>query len=213
MNAKRTRPSHGRARAAARLARTAAAVGSTAPLGLRLRAARSLLIVVDVHERLLHTIDQIDRVVGQCAALMKMARSLAVPVLVTEHVPDKLGPTTSALRMLVADSQVLAKRHFCAADEPAIAQRVAAMHRPQVVIAGLEAHVCVLQTALGFAERGYRVHVVADACGSRKETSHAVAMERLRAGQVSVVTAEMVMFEWLEHADRAEMRELIALIK
>lgn len=213
MNAKRTRPSHKRARASARLARSAASVGSSGPLGLRLRAARSLLVIVDVHERLLPTIDQADRVVSQCRALMTMAKLLGVPVLVTEHVPHKLGPTTGALASLVTPEQIVSKRHFSAADEPVIAQRVAAAGRPQLVIAGLESHVCVLQTALGFSERGYRPHVVTDACGSRKEEWRAVAMDRLRTAGIPVVTAEMVMFEWLEHAERAEMRELIALIK
>lgn len=213
MNAKRARPSHKRARASARLARSAASVGSGGPLGLRLRAARSLLVIVDVHERLLATIDQADRVVTQCRALMTMAKHLGVPVLVTEHVPHKLGPTTEALRALVGVEQIVSKRFFSAADEPAIAQRVAAAGRLQLVIAGLESHVCVLQTALGFAERGYRPHVVADASGSRKEEWRAVAMDRLRSASIPVVTAEMVMFEWLEHAERAEMRELIALIK
>jgi nicotinamidase-related amidase len=213
MNAKRTRPSHKRARASARLARSAASVGAGGPPGLRLRAARSLLIVVDVHERLLPAIEQAPRVVTRCEALMKMARLLSVPALVTEHVPHKLGPTVEALRALAAAEQILPKHHFPAADEPAIAHRVAAYGRPQLVIAGLESHVCVLQTALGFLERGYRPHVVADACGSREEAARAVAMDRLRAAGVPVVTAEMVMFEWLEHAERPQMRELIALIK
>lgn len=213
MITKRARPSHKRARASARLARSAASVAASGPLGLRLRASRSALLIVDVHERLLPTIDQADRVVDRCRALMKMARLLRVPILVTEHVPHKLGPTTDALRALVTDGEVLAKRHFCAADEPSVAQTLAAAGRPQLVIAGLESHVCVLQTALGFAERGYRPHVVADACGSRREEWRAVAMDRLRAAAVPVVTAEMVMFEWLEHAERPEMRELIALIK
>jgi len=213
MSTKRARPSHKRARASARLARTAASVGSGGPLGLRLRAPRSLLVIVDVHERLLPTIAEADRVVQQCRALMTMAKSIGVPVLVTEHVPHKLGPTVDALKALVSADQIAAKRHFSAADEPAIAQRVAAAGRPQLVIAGLESHVCVLQTALGFAERGYRPHVVADASGSRKEEWRALAMDRLRGAGIPVVTAEMVMFEWLEHAERAEMRELIALIK
>lgn len=213
MNSKRARPSHKRARASARLARSAASVGAGGPLGLRLRAARSLLVIVDVHERLLPTIAEADRVVSQCRALMTLAKRLDVPVLVTEHVPHKLGPTIEQLRALVAADQIASKRHFSAADEPAIAQRVAAAGRPQLVIAGLESHVCVLQTALGFAERGYRPHVVADACGSRREEWRAVAMDRLRSGGIPVVTAEMVMFEWMEHAERAEMRELIELIK
>lgn len=213
MNAKRARPSHKRARAAARLARSAASVGSGGPLGMRLRAQRSMLVIVDVHERLLPSIEQADRVVAQCRALMTMARLLGVPVLVTEHVPHKLGPTTPSLRELVGSEQIASKHHFSCADEPAIAQRVAAAGRQQLVIAGLESHVCVLQTALGFAERGYRPHVVADASGSRKEEWRAIAMDRLRTNAIPVVTAEMVMFEWLEHAERAQMRDLVALIK
>jgi len=171
MNSKRARPSHKRARASARLARTAASVGSSGPLGLRLRASRSALLIVDVHERLLPTIDGAERVVDRSLALMKMARLLHVPIFVTEHVPHKLGPTTDALRTLVTQDEVCVKRHFSAADEPTIAQKVAAAGRPQLVIAGLESHVCVLQTALGFAERGYRPHVVTDACGSRQDES------------------------------------------
>jgi len=180
---------------------------------MRLRAPRSLLVVVDVHARLLPTIAEADRVVKQCAALMTMAKLIGVPVLVTEHVPHKLGPTVDMLKALVGAEQIVSKRHFSAADEPAFAQRVAAAGRQQLVIAGLESHVCVLQTALGFAERGYRPHVVADACGSRKEESRVLAMDRLRGAGIPVVSAEMVMFEWLEHAERAEMRELIDLIK
>ncbi len=213
MNSKRVRPSHKRARASTRLARTAASVGSSGPLGLRLRASRSALVIVDVHERLLPTIVDADRIVERCRALMKMARLLHVPIFVTEHVPHKLGPTTDQLRSLVTADEIFSKRYFSSADEPSIAQPLAAAGRPQLVIAGLEAHVCVLQTAIGFAERGYRTHVVADACGSRSEASRLVAMDRLRAAAVPVVTAEMVMFEWLEHAERPEMRELIALIK
>ena len=84
---------------------------------------------------------------------------------------------------------------------------------PQIVIAGMEAHVCVLQTALGLAERGYRPHVVADAAGARDEGARALAFERLRAADIAVVSVEMVLFEWLEHAGRPELRELIALVK
>jgi nicotinamidase-related amidase len=213
MTSKRARPSHKRARASARLARSAASVGSSSPLGARLRAARSALVIVDVHQRLLHTIAEAARVVESCGALMKMARLLHVPIFVTEHMPHKLGPTTDALRSLVTADEIYAKRYFSAADEPSIAQPIAAAGRAQLVVAGLEAHVCVLQTAIGFAERGYRTHVVADACGSRHDQARVIAMDRLRTAAVQVVTAEMVMFEWLEHAERPEMRDLIALIK
>jgi len=117
------------------------------------------------------------------------------------------------LRALARSEDILGKVHFSCADEPALLQRIASLARPQVVIAGMEAHVCVLQTALGLAERGYRVCVVADATGSRTSVSHATAMERLRMAEIMVVTTEMVLFEWLERADRPEFRALLALIK
>ena len=213
MSAKRKRRSHGRARVAARLARSAASVRASAPLGLRLRAARSLLLIVDMQERIAGAVSDAARVEARCAALLRAAALLGVPTIVTEHCPQRLGPTVETLRTLVAPEAVQAKVHFSGADEPALAQRIAALHRPQIVVAGVESHVCVLQSALGFVERGWRPYVVADATGSRREESRVVALDRLRAAQVQVVTAEMVLFEWLEHADRPELRDLLALVK
>jgi isochorismate hydrolase len=183
------------------------------PLGLRLRASRSLLLIVDVHERLAPAVHDAEHVIANCAILMRAAALLRVPVLVTEHCPQQLGPTLAALKQLAPAHAILSKVHFSAADEPAIAQAIASLSRPQIIIAGMEAHVCVMQTALGLAERGYRPYVVADAAGSRRDSSHTLALDRLRAASVPAVTTEMVLFEWLEHAERPELRELLALIK
>jgi nicotinamidase-related amidase len=213
MSAKRARRKHGRARAAARRARSVASVRAAGPLGLRLRAPRSLLLIVDVQERLLPAVQDAERVMGRCESLLRAARLLGVPVLLTEHCPEQLGTLVARLQALAGADCVLSKTHFSALDEPAVAQRIAAANRPQIVIAGMEAHVCVLQTALGLAERGYRPHVVADASGSRDPRAAEIAFERLRAAEVTVVTVEMVLFEWLEHAARPELRELIALVK
>jgi nicotinamidase-related amidase len=210
---KRKRRTHGRARAAARRARSAASVRALSPLGLRLRASRSLLLIVDVHERLAPAVHGAEHVIANCAILMRAATLLGVPMLVTEHCPQQLGPTVASLSALAPAGAILTKVNFSAADEPAVAQRIAHLNRPQIIIAGMESHVCVLQTALGLTERGYRAHVVADASGSRRASSHAVALDRLRAASVPAVTTEMVLFEWLEHAERPQLRELLALIK
>ena len=180
---------------------------------MRLRALRSLLLIVDVHERLAPAVPGAEQVIGNCSVLMRAAAKLSVPTLVSEHCPDRLGPTVQELRSLVRHDELLTKVHFSCADEPALMQRIASLARAQIVVAGMEAHVCVLQTALGLAERGYRVCVVADATGSRRSESHGIAMQRLRMAEIPVVTTEMVLFEWLERADRAEFRELLALIK
>ena len=211
--AKRKRSPHERARASAHRARSNTAVGADGPLGLRLRALRSLLLVVDVHEKLVPVVHGAERIVGNCAVLMRTAPRLAVPMLMSEHCPERLGPAVAQLRSLVCGPDIVSKVHFSCADEPELIQRIAVSMRPQIVVAGMEAHVCVLQTALGLAEQGYRPYVVADAAGSRRPESHSAAMERLRMADIPVVTTEMVLFEWLERADRPELRELLALIK
>ena len=211
--AKRKRRPHERARAAARRARTIAAVRAGGPLGLRLRAPRSALLIVDMHERLAPAVQDAEQVIANCAVLLRAAAKLAVPALMSEHCPERLGPAVPQLRTLLRHDDILTKVHFSCADEAVLMQRIASLARPQIVIAGMEAHVCVLQTALGLVERGYRVCVVADATGSRRAQSHAIAMQRLRLVEIPVVTTEMVLFEWLERADRPEFRELLALIK
>ncbi|MBX9635347.1 MAG: isochorismatase family protein, partial [Magnetospirillum sp.] len=105
------------------------------------------------------------------------------------------------------------KIHFACSAEPAIADRLAGFGRDQVVIAGIEAHVCVLQTALGLKEKGYQVFVAADACSSRLAANHQAAMQRLSANGVQVVSVEMVVFEWLHRAGTPEFKDLVALIK
>jgi nicotinamidase-related amidase len=212
--AKRKRRPHERARASVRRARASATIRTSGgPLGLRLRAPRSLLLIVDVQEKLVPAIPASEQVLGNCALLLRAAARLGVPTLVSEHCPERLGPTVENLRSLVRAHEIVPKVQFSAADEPALIQRIAAAARAQIVIAGMEAHVCVLQSALGLAERGYRCCVVGDAIGSRAATSHALAMDRLRQAQIPVVAAEMVVFEWLERADRPEFRELLELIR
>ncbi len=108
---------------------------------------------------------------------------------------------------------MLEKIQFDAVSEPACAERFAALDRPQAVIAGTEAHVCVLQTALGLKQAGYEPYLVVDAVSSRNATDKAAAVGRLRDAGVAAVTTEMVLFEWLARGDTAEFRDLLPLIK
>ena len=211
--AQRKRSPHERARVAAKRARSTATVRTGGPLGLRLRAPRCLLLIVDVHEKLAPAVRNADQVIDNCVVLMRSAQRLSVPMLVSEHCADRLGPTVLRISTLARSSDIVAKSHFSCADEPTLIQRIAGLGRPQVVLAGMEAHVCVLQSALGLAERGYRCYVVADATGARRTESHALAMQRLALAQIPVLSTEMVLFEWLERADRPEFRDLLGLIK
>ena len=173
----------------------------------------SFLLIVDMQERLVPAVEHHDRVVTNAARLMTGAARLEVPVLLTEHYPKGIGPVVPALRERAPTNSVLAKIQFCALSEPACAKRFAALHRQQVVVAGTEAHVCVLQTALGLKQAGYEPYLVVDAVSSRRASDKEAAITRLRDAGVIAVTTEMVLFEWLARGDTAEFRDLLPLIK
>ncbi|MGE5547577.1 MAG: hydrolase [Solirubrobacterales bacterium] len=178
-----------------------------------LDAKRSCLLIVDVQEGLAPVMADTRAVLRHCGLLLRGADRLAIPVLISEQYPKGLGPTLGELRELAPADAVVEKLHFACSAEPALRGRIDALGRPQVVVAGIEAHVCVLQTALGLKAAGYEVAVVADACSSRTAANHAAALERLRANGVEVVTTEMVLFEWLHCAGTPEFKDLVRLIK
>ncbi|MDX2144810.1 MAG: hydrolase [Rhodospirillaceae bacterium] len=178
--------------------------------------ARSQLLIVDVQERLLPAMHEGERMVERCAVLLQAAQRLRVPVTLSEQYRKGLGATVERLHNLKGDAPVLEKMHFsCAADGAITArlQGLAAHGRRQVVIGGIESHVCVLQSALGFKAMGLDVFVVADAVTSRRPDSVALALDRFRANGVGVINTEMALFEWLHVSGTAEFKELSKLIK
>jgi nicotinamidase-related amidase len=173
---------------------------------------RSLLLIVDVQERLVPAIHEGGRVIEGIEMLMTAARRLGVPVLCSEQYPKGLGPTVPVLRDRLNDPEIHAKTAFSCAADPGIAAAVAKTRRRQIVICGVEAHVCVLQSAIGFRETGHEVFVVRDAVSSRAPASVAAALDRLAASGGQAVTREMVFFEWLGAAGTEEFRDLRSLV-
>lgn len=169
---------------------------------------KSCLLVVDIQQRLVPAIHEGERVVENTAWLMRIAAELAVPTLVSEQYPRGLGPTVETLLQLAAEGTIVEKIHFSCADAPECRQRIDALGRPQVIVTGIEAHVCVLQTALGLSGAGYSVFVVADAISSRRPADAELALARLRSGGVHIVSREMVAFEWLHQAGTDVFRTL-----
>jgi len=178
---------------------------------MRLRREDSFLLVVDVQEKLAPHVHGHQQVISRSAALIRAASLLHIPVIVTEHCPDRIGSTVPSLKGLT--TQVLAKTYFAGTDEPAIGERLLSFNRKQAVVCGMEAHVCVMQTALGLQEAGYQTLLVADAVGSRRESDRDTAIERMRAAGVWVGSSEMTIFEWMGHAGIPEFRELLGVIK
>lgn len=182
-----------------------------------LSANRSHLFVVDVQARLMPAIHDGDATLRNIGILLQAASRLGVPVTVTEQYPKGLGPTVgSVAEALPAPTPVLPKTSFSAALDPAIAERVSRLRgedRGQLVICGAEAHICVLQSALGFKETGLDVFVVADGVSSRSPHSVNAACARLLHAGCHWVTTEMVAFEWMERAATEDFRALSPLFK
>ena len=170
----------------------------------------AVLLLIDLQQRLMPVITDHETVVARAVRLAEAARLLDVPVLATEQYPAGLGPTVPPLAAY--PQVVLAKTTFSATGDPGFAALLPA-GASAVLLAGAEAHVCVLQTALGLLASGHRVVLVTDAIGSRDPADKALAIDRARQHGAEVVTSEMVLFEWLRDARHPKFREVQKLLK
>ncbi|MDX1712029.1 MAG: hydrolase [Rhodovibrionaceae bacterium] len=182
-------------------------------MATKLDAENSLLLVVDMQERLVPAIDGRDSLVAAVGTLLQAAQRLSLPVLATEQNPEGLGGVVAELSEAIPSEARVTKMTFDAAGESSLLARLDSSGRTQIVLCGAEAHVCVLQTALGLKAAGYDVFAVADAIGSRDPANRQAALARLGQAGIVTVTTEMVVFEWLGRSDRPEFKELLALIK
>ena len=152
-----------------------------------------------------------EEVVANAGRLLAAAERLEVPVLMTEQNPKGLGPTVPELARPDGSLPVVAKMEFDACRAGGVLDALPAGHH--IVVAGCEAHVCVLQTVLGLLDRSRRVYVAADAVGSRRPENKEAALRRLERAGAEIVTTEMVIFEWLGTADDPAFKAVIALVK
>ena len=205
-----------------------------------LDADDSQLVLVDYQVRLMPAIFEGELVLANALRLAGMARLMAVPVWGTAQTPDKLGPNVPGVSAAIAAAggRTLDKMHFNAVDDglaewlrpparkappggnarslPKHLQKAAPAEeegRGVIVMAGCEAHVCLLQTALGLLEEEFEVWVVTDACSSRTERNRDAAFDRLAGAGAELVTTEMVAFEWLRTAEHPAFRDVLALVK
>ena len=179
-----------------------------------LDAAKSSLLLIDVQERLLPAMLGPEQILARCKILVAAATTLGLPVTISEQYPQGLGPTVQAL----TDNKALVfeKLSFSCWRDDALKARFVTLHeggRPLVIVAGIEAHVCVLQTCFDLAHAGFGVFAVSDAMSSRSPLSVDLATERMRSSGVEVINTEMAVFELLGKAGTAQFKELSGLIK
>ena len=178
-----------------------------------IRARESALIVIDMQERLVPAMQAPARTIRNTRLLLNAAEITGVPALLTEQYPQGLGHTVPEIRKAASDSTILPKMHFSCMEDDGFADAFRSLGRRQAVLTGMEAHICVVQTAASLVEAGYDVFVVSDATASRTLESEQACLARLSAAGVSIVTTEMVVFEWLGQAGTAAFKEMLPLIK
>ena len=173
-----------------------------------LKAADSLLLIIDVQERLAPHVHEQDRVIECCEWLMGVAEVVGVSIMATEHYPEGIGHTVTGLRNRLSPEAIIEKDHFSGVSEPACNARIKDTGRNQIVIAGMEAHVCVMQTAIELKQSGKSVFVVAEGVSSRKPEDAVRALERMCRNGIEIVTREMVLFEWAHRGPNEQFRQL-----
>jgi nicotinamidase-related amidase len=173
----------------------------------------TVLVVIDIQERLLPKIDAGEAVARRAVTLIQFARELELPILCTEQYPKGLGPTVEPVREALGDVAPIEKTSFGCMGDDAFVQALDAIGRNQLLVTGIEAHVCVMQTVLPALAAGREVYVPRDAVGSRKASDYSAGLARMEKAGAALVTTEMAMFEVLREAGTPEFKRVLPLIK
>lgn len=180
---------------------------------VRLNTHNSALILIDVQGKLARMMPDVSGLLARIGALLQAADKLGVPIIWLEQNPQGLGATLPELSALLAGRQPIIKQHFDACAEPDIHQRLSELTAEHLVVCGIEAHVCVYQTAMGLLALGKQVHVPVDAVASRYDEARHLAVQRLAQEGARLSNTDMLLFEWLGSAKHPEFRSVLELIK
>ena len=174
----------------------------------------SLVLIIDVQEKLLNAVFNKEQVEKKSAIVAEAAKILGIPVVVTEQYPKGLGNTIPAVKdALAEDTEIFEKTAFSALNNEEILEAIKKHNKKQILIFGIETHICVSQTTAAFRELGYEVSVIKDACGSRAEEEYLAGLERMKDNGAYIITTEIALFEWLKGAKHPNFKAVQALIK
>ena len=173
----------------------------------------ALLLVVDIQERLLPQIEDSANLTKNAIVLIQCCKILNLPVLVTEQYPEGIGPTAAPLSTDLGQYPKITKRTFSCCREPLFMKALKETGRNQIIIIGIETHVCVFQTAADLLQKGYKVQVVADAVGSRAGANKKIGLDRMKAFGTEITSVESAIFELLETSACPEFKQILRFIK
>ncbi|MFA7658693.1 MAG: isochorismatase family protein [Candidatus Gastranaerophilaceae bacterium] len=173
----------------------------------------SLLLIIDVQEKLVRALDK-DVVVTRTATLAKAAKILEVPIIATQQYSNGLGQTVEAVKQnFSSDTQIFEKSAFSAVKETGFVEILKSFNKKQIVVCGIETHICVHQTVADLIDEGFDVYIAKDACASRSKYEFKQGIERMQENGAKISCVEIVLFEWLKSSKSPHFREIQALIK
>lgn len=178
-----------------------------------LSAENTVLVAIDFQDRLFPVMHEKEQLLDNTLKLIRGMQALDVPVLLTEQYPKGLGPTLPEIKGLLPDAQPIQKTCFSCCDNDEFLRALESLGRRQVLVCGIEAHICVYQTAMALLRDGYDVQVVADCISSRKPDNKLTCLFRMGAVGVSPTTMEMALFELLKVAKGDAFKQISSIVK
>ena len=171
------------------------------------------LFVIDIQGKLAQLMHKKAAVYRNIQILVQGTQLLKIPILWTEQVPQKLGPTISEIAALLSDQTPLTKSSFSCYGDQEIVSKLEQLNRKQIMVAGIETHICVFQTTADLLENGYKVHLIGDAVSSRSKKNRHIAIKRMASMGTVISSTEMALFELLRTAEADAFRSISKLIK
>lgn len=173
----------------------------------------SLLLIIDYQEKLLAAFKEPDQFLNPCIKLIRFAHILKLPILWTEQYPKGLGRTVDKVKNELSGLSPVEKTAFSCFGEPDFVRSLSAFPQDQLIVCGIETHICVEQSVLDAMEAGYQAHVVVDACGARKKRDHKAGLRKMENAGAVISSAETVIYEVLARSDAPEFRDVLQLVK
>lgn len=177
-----------------------------------LERGKTVFVLVDIQDKFVPVMQDADGLISNADILVRTSEIVGIPLLVTEQYPKGLGKTTDRISLTEGNGRI-EKVHFSCFGSDDFRKRLKGLGKESIVIFGVEAHVCILKTALDAMKEGYKVHVVADAVSSRTESNRALALERLRQSGAFIVSTEMILFQLMDRAGTDEFKAIRKLIR
>ncbi|MGO2012304.1 hydrolase [Pseudoalteromonas sp.] len=177
------------------------------------KKCQSVLLIIDVQSKLAPAMTRFDEVVNTTLQLLNAAQLMAIPTVITQQYKQGLGATEPQIVEQATDAIYFDKTHFSACQEPEFISTLNKYQKPQIIIVGMEAHVCVLQTALDLLASDYQVFIIAGGVSSRRDNNRDIAIAQLRQAGAVITSAESVIFQWAEVAATPQFKDILKIVK